>query len=119
MSKTQLNYIATIILSLIIITEIPLLDFLAISFVWFSVLCSFTLLAIHSYFPEHFSDSVDLVEKLQAKGTFTEPLSTINSIINAGLILLALLFSGSYITFIVYLTGHLVYRLVLVPVIYK
>lgn len=116
MSKTQLNYVITVILSLIIIAEIPFLDFLAISFVWFSVLCSFTLLAIYNYFPEHFSD---LVEKLQAKGAFTKPLSIINYIINAGLILLALLFSGSYITFLAYLTGHLVYRLVLVPVIYK
>lgn len=116
MSKIQLNYIVTIVLSLIIIAEIPFLDFLAISFVWFCVLCSFTLLAIYNYFPEHFSD---LVEKLQAKGAFTESLTTIDSRISAGLILLALLFSGSYITFIVYLTGHLVYRLVLVPVIYK
>ena len=116
MSKTQLNYIITIALSLIIIAEIPLLDFLAISFVWFSALCSFTLLAIYNYFPVHFSN---LIEKLQAEGAFTEPLSTINSIINAGLILLVLLFSGSYITFIMYLTGHVVYRLVLVPVIYK
>ena len=116
MSKTPLNYVIAIILSLVIVTEIPFLDFLAISFVWFSVLCVFTLLAIYNYFPEHFSN---LIEKLQAEGAFTKPLSTINSIINAGLILLALLFSGSYITFIVYLTSHLVYRLVLVPVIYK
>lgn len=116
MSKTQLNYIVTILLSLIIIAEIPFLDFLAISFVWFSVLCSFTLLAIYNYFPEHFSD---LVEKLQAKGAFTESLSTTDSRISAALILLALLFSGSYITFLAYLTGHLVYSLVLVPVIYK
>ena len=116
MSKTQLNYIVTIVLSLIIIAEIPFLDFLAISFVWFSVLCSFTLLAIYNYFPEHFSD---LVEKLQAKGTFTEPLSTIDSKISAGLILLALLFSGSYITFIAYLASHAIFRLVLFPLIYK
>ena len=116
MSKTQLNYIIPIVLSLIILTEIPFLDFLAISFIWFSVVCTFVLLAIYNYFPEHFSN---LIEKLQAEGAFTKPLSTINYVINAGLILLALLFSGSYITFIVYLTGHLVYRLVLVPVIYK
>ena len=116
MSKTQLNYIVTIILSLIIIAEIPFLDFLAISFVWFCVLCTFTLLAIYNYFPEHFSD---LVEKLQAKGTFTEPLGTMDSIISAGLILLALLLSGSYITFIAYLASHAVFRLVLFPLIYK
>lgn len=116
MSKIQLNYVIPIALSLIIIAEIPFLDFLAISFIWFCVLCTFILLAIYNYFPEHFSD---LVEKLQAKSTFTKPLSTIHSIIRVGLILLALLLSGSYITFIVYLTGHLVYRLVLVPVIYK
>ena len=116
MSKTQLNYIVTIVLSLIIVAEIPFLDFLAISFVWFSVLCSFTLLAIHSYFPEHFSD---LIEKLQAKGTFTEPLSTIDSRISAGLILLALLCSGSYITFLAYLVSHVVFRLVLFPLVYK
>ena len=116
MSKTQLNYIITIILSLIIVTEIPFLDFLAISFVWFSVLCTFILLAIHNYFPEHFSN---LVEKLQAKGAFTEPLSTIDSRISAGLILLALLFSGSYITFIAYLASHTVFRLALLPLIYK
>lgn len=116
MSKIQLNYIITIALSLIIIAEIPLLDFLAISFVWFSALCSFTLLAIHNYFPEHFSD---LIEKLQAKGTFTEPLSTIDSRISAGLILLALLFSGSYITFLAYLASHVVFRLVLFPLVYK
>ena len=116
MSKTQLNYIVTIVLSLIIIAEIPFLDFLAISLVWFSVLCSFTLLAIHNYFPEHFSD---LIEKLQAKGAFTEPLSTIDSRISAGLILLALLFSGSYITFIAYLASHAIFRLELLPLIYK
>ena len=116
MSKTQLNYIVTIVLSLIIIAEIPFSDFLAISLVWFSVLCSFTLLAIYNYFPEHFSD---LAEKLQAKGTFTEPLSTIHSSISAGLILLALLFSGSYITFLAYLASHVVSRLVLFPLIYK
>lgn len=116
MSKTPLNYVIAIILSLIIVTEIPFLDFLAISFVWFSVLCVFTLLAIYNYFPEHFSN---LIEKLQAEGAFTEPLSTINSIISAGLILLALLFSGSYITFLAYLAGYAVFRLVLLPSIYK
>ena len=116
MSKTQLNYIITIVLSLIIVIEIPFLDFLAISFVWFSILCSFTLLAIHNYFPKHFSD---LVEKLKAKGAFTEPLRTIDSRINAGLILLALIFSGSYITFLAYLASHTVFRLVLFPLIYK
>ena len=116
MSKTQLNYIVTIVLSLVIVAEIPFLDFLAISFVWFSVLCSFTLLAIHNYFPEHFSD---LVEKLQAKGAFTEPLRTIDSRISTGLILLALLFSGNYITFLAYLASHVVFRLVLFPSIYK
>ena len=116
MSKTQLNYIVTIVLSLIIIAEIPFLDFLAISFVWFCVLCTFILLAIYNYFPEHFSD---LVEKLQANGTFTEPLSISDSIISAGLILLALLFSGSYITFIAYLASYAIYRLVLFPLTYK
>ena len=116
MYKTQLNCIVTIVLSLSIIAEIPFLDFLAIFFIWFSVLCSFTLLAIHNYFPEHFSD---LIEQLQAKGTFTEPLSTIDSRISAGLILLALLFSGSYVTFIAYLASHTIFRLELLPLIYK
>ena len=116
MSKTQLNYIITIVLSLIIVAEIPFLDFLAISFVWFSVVCTFVLLTIHNYFPEHFSD---LIEQLQAKGTFTESLSTIDSRISAGLILLALLFSGSHITFIAYLASHAIYRLALFPLIYK
>ena len=116
MSKTQLNYIVTILLSLIIIAEIPFLDFLVISFVWFSVLCSFALLAIYNYFPEHFSD---LIEKLQAEGAFTEPLSTIDSRISAGLILLALLFSGSYITFLAYLASYVVFGLVLSPLVYK
>ena len=116
MSKIQLKYIVTIVLSLIILAEIPFLDFLAISFIWFCVLCAFVLLAIYNYFPEHFSN---LIEKLQAEGAFTEPLSTINSIISAGLILLALLFSGSYITFLAYLAGYAVFRLVLLPSIYK
>lgn len=116
MSKTQLNYIVTILLSLIIVAEIPFLDLLAISFVWLAVVCTFVLLAIHNYFPEHFSD---LVEKLQAKGAFTEPLSTIDSRISAGLILLALLFSGSYITFLAYLASHTVFRLELLPLMYK
>ena len=116
MSKTQLNRIITIVLSLIIVAEIPFLDFLAISFVWLAVVCTFILLAIHNYFPEHFSD---LVEKLQAKGAFTEPLSTIDSRISAGLILLALLFSGSYITFLAYLASYTINRLVLFPLIYK
>ncbi len=116
MSKIQLKYITTIVLSLIIIAEIPFLDFLAISFVWFAAVCTFVLLAIHNYFPEHFSD---LIEKLQAKGAFTEPLSTIDSRISAGLILLALLFSGSYITFLAYLAGYVVFRLELLPLIYK
>lgn len=116
MSKIQLKYIVTILLSLIILTEIPFLDFLAISFVWFAAVCTFVLLAIYNYFPEHFSN---LIEKLQAEGAFTEPLSTINSIINAGLILLALLFSGSYITFLAYLAGYAIFRLELLPLIYK
>ena len=116
MSKTQLNRIITIVLSLIIVAEIPFLDFLAISFVWLAVVCTFILLAIHNYFPEHFSD---LVEKLQAKGAFTESLSTIDSRISAGLILLALLFSGSYITFLAYLASYTINRLVLFPLIYK
>lgn len=116
MSKTQLNRIITIVLSLIIIAEIPFLDFLAISFVWLAVVCTFILLAIHNYFPEHFSD---LVEKLQARGAFTEPLSTTDSRISVGSILLALLFSGSYITFLAYLASHAIFRLVLFPLIYK
>lgn len=116
MSKTQLKYIVTIVLSLIILAEIPFLDFLAISFIWFCVLCTFVLLAIYNYLPEYF---LDLVEQLQADGTFTEPVSTIGSIISAGLILLALLFSGSYVTFLAYLAGYVIFRLVLFPLIYK
>lgn len=116
MSKIQLNYVITIALSLIIVAEIPFLDSLAISFIWFYILCSFALLALYNYFPEDFSDSV---EELQAKGAFTKPLSTTDSRISAGLILLALLFSGSYITFIAWLASYTIYRLVLVPLIYK